>query len=265
MSRSGTKPCRWWKALILGMILPGLGQVYTGRSPLGFGVCAAQILPGMIGYSLMGTFAGLITAVSMMLVYHAVFAAEAAFRIVRNGPLIPHPRRGWVYPAFIVLSIGLTYAMSALPQQYEAFVVPTPSMTPALRPGDRFMAERIDPEDPLHRGEVAVFLRPDGVYFVKRVAAVAGDRVRVEQGMVYVNDVPVNSGREPKGAKMLHGPSQQGLVLEKGQVFMLGDNAARSWDSRYFGPVDREDVRYRALYLYWAQDGRTGRKLGQFQ
>jgi signal peptidase I len=44
-------------------------------------------------------------------------------------------------------------------------------------------------------------------------------------------------------------------TLPKDTFFMMGDNRDKSHDSRYFGPVSREKLIGRPLFVYWSFDG----------
>ena len=102
------------------------------------------------------------------------------------------------------------------------------------------------------RGDVVVFLDPrdSSSRFLKRVVAVPGEEVGFVEGTLLVN-------REPLGEPYLHGlPPTLGLgsdswVLEDDEFFVLGDNRARSTDSRDFGPVQADSIVGRVRFRYW--------------
>ncbi len=119
------------------------------------------------------------------------------------------------------------------------------SMEPALYSGQQIFIDRLtylfsQPK----RGDVVIFL-PNGNenthYYVKRVVAVPGDRVLIEDGLLYVNgeaSVWVTD-------KILDaGIAANELSLESGEFFCLGDEVNNSEDSRSpnIGPVKEEDM-----------------------
>jgi len=135
----------------------------------------------------------------------------------------------------------------------EAFRVPSESMVPTLEVGDRFLANKFvyrlwEPE----RGDVIVFRSVEGgdEDLVKRVVAVAGDEVAVENGVLRVNGVTQSEPYTNKGFPddgSFFGPTR----VPEGEVFVMGDNRANSRDSRFFGPVPLENIEGEAFVIFW--------------
>lgn len=119
------------------------------------------------------------------------------------------------------------------------------SMEPELYNGQQIFIDRFryilsSPK----RGDVVVFL-PNGNenthYYVKRVVAVPGDRVKIQDGVLYVNGIESQWTFE----KILEGGiAENEVTLQKGQYFCMGDNPGSSEDSRSanIGPVQEEDI-----------------------
>jgi len=95
---------------------------------------------------------------------------------------------------------------------------------------------------------------PSGMARVlKPVAALAGDEVRIEEDGVTVNGVSIAGSQvadlDSHGRPLPHLPISWRQKLPTDSYFLLSTHSSRSLDSRYFGPVDRADVVYRARAL----------------
>ena len=133
-----------------------------------------------------------------------------------------------------------------------AYWVPTESMVPTLEVGDRVFANKFiyrfaEPE----RGDIVVFEDVEGGEedLIKRVVAVAGDRVRVVNGVLKVNGEaqgePYVQPQLPDGS--VYGPER----LPEGYVFVMGDNRGNSADSRVFGLLPVENIEGEAFVRFW--------------
>lgn len=121
------------------------------------------------------------------------------------------------------------------------FRVPSASMAPTLQTGDVLLADR-SPRAAADRGDVVVFdgrgyfapSADDGDRFwVKRVLAVGGDRVRCcdDSGAITIDGNPLEEPYLPAGTT----PSdiEFDLLVPEGRLFVLGDNRSNSTDSRH--------------------------------
>lgn len=135
------------------------------------------------------------------------------------------------------------------------------SMEPSLYNGqsiliDRFAYVLSSPK----RGDVIVFL-PNGNenahYYVKRVVAVPGDEVLIENGVLYVNG-DKNTWTEEKILDA--GIAENNLTIRKGEYFCIGDNVNNSEDSRSanVGPVKDSDIIGRAWFRLSCEDAGLG-------
>jgi signal peptidase I len=165
------------------------------------------------------------------------------------------PRKGGGFLEFLIIllvAFALVFGL-VKPFVLEAFRVPSESMVPTLEVGDRFLANKFiyrirEPE----RGDIIVFRSVEGgdEDLVKRVVAVAGDEVAVENGVLRVNDVTQNEPFTNKGFPddgSFFGP----MRVPEGEVFVMGDNRANSRDSRFFGPVPLENIEGEAVASFW--------------
>lgn len=173
----------------------------------------------------------------------------------------------------------------------QHFEIPSRSMENTLLVGDHVFVDRLTPTGQhgfpgplmpyhkLHRGDIAVFVSPaePGLYLVKRIVAVPGDRIRLRQGNVYINGVEqkepyvkhtgeYDPARDnfpefgPAGmSEVITWPdvlrkNMQGddLVIPQGHYFAMGDNRDNSYDSRYWGFVPEENIMGSPLFIAWS-------------
>ena len=188
-------------------------------------------------------------------------------------PAAPHPLRDGLraWMPTLGLLLMLVAARDTLANHYT---VPSGSMQPALRAGDRIVVDmrgyglripftdiRLTDGTP-RRGDVVVFDAPDdGTRLVKRVAAVGGDHVALHDGRLWIDGVPLSPGDaavERFGGRAVPldlsdggGPDIAGGVVPEGHVLVLGDHRGDSRDGRYFGLVRADAIYGRAVAVYW--------------
>ena len=92
--------------------------------------------------------------------------------------------------------------------------------------------------------DFGITLREKRVRYVKRLIAVGGQTVQVKDGSVYVDGEKLTGPRFDRhytsdDPRMLYGMTP--TLVPEGKWFVMGDNSANSWDSRYWGFVDKRD------------------------
>ena len=124
------------------------------------------------------------------------------------------------------------------------------SMEPNLHENQRLVIEKVSYR--LHgprRGDVVVLHDPAGSseLLIKRVVALAGERVTVGQGRVFIDGVALG---EPYVMQETMGPERSWTVPPL-SVFVMGDNRGASRDSRSFGAVRISGIVGHAVFRYW--------------
>ena len=179
--------------------------------------------------------------------------------------------------------VGILAARSTLADHYH---VPSGSMEPTLRAGDRVLVDKrahglrvpfttrhlVDGE-PVERGEIVIFDSPrDGKRLIKRIVAVGGDEVVIHNGHLFINDRPMASVEEwhaevfgQRYARLNlddgGGPDISGTI-PPGKLLAVGDHRGNSFDGRMFGLIDEDNVYGRALGVYYRRgDGFTWHSL----
>lgn len=160
---------------------------------------------------------------------------------------------GIVIAVFLAVTVNYCLGMST-------YVVGV-SMEPTLYNGQRIFINRLSYKiKGPQAGDVVVFL-PNGNrnahYYVKRVVAVPGDTVQIQDGILYVNGeasdlITVKIQEE--------GIAPNELTLGKGEYFCIGDSPGSSEDSRSanIGPVDSEDIIGKVWFRLSCEDAGMG-------
>ncbi|MGH6880307.1 MAG: signal peptidase I [Hypericibacter sp.] len=219
----------------------------------------------------------------------AILAAiDAGFLARRIGTVRLRAYNKWYFYGLILVLVLSAVGIWET-HTYRSFSVPSAGMVPALLPGDRFFVlktayRNAEPQS----GDIIVAAKNDG-FFVKRVVGVAGDRVQVIAGRLFINGAQIE--REALG-DFAFGDVHHTLYLEilpngrryriversdheflddttevtvpAGALFVMGDNRDNSMDSRVadFGLIPVGTVEGKAVFLTWARDWRRiGSKL----
>jgi len=148
---------------------------------------------------------------------------------------------------------------------FQAFYIPSESMTPTLNENDRILVYKLDKSP--ERGDLMVFERPPAApanevnELIKRAIALEGETISLSDNTIFIDDQRLiepylNEGVVTTGRVWSAGcanPQGDGTSCEvaEGHVFMMGDNRGNSIDSRSFGPVDLDLMVGRALLRVW--------------
>ena len=176
----------------------------------------------------------------------------------------------------------------------QAFEIPSSSMENTLLIGDHVFVNReqfsppthwlgpLLPYRTVHHGDIVVFLSPaePGLYVVKRIMGVPGDRIHLRDGVVYRNGEKLDEPYVIRVSKDSYNPYRdnfpavppsefnsvtpewqlvmrnymQGddLVVPPDSYFAMGDNRDVSYDSRYWGFIPKVNVIGRPMFIYWS-------------
>lgn len=180
--------------------------------------------------------------------------------------------RSEILPILVILLL-VTAARSSLADHYY---VPSGSMEYSLMPGDHVVVDKTAyglriPYTKVHLtathgpapGDVVIFDSPlNGILLIKRVVAVAGDRVSLKDGRLTVNGKamampPRENVEEFSNHDALlnlqqgGGPDITDVVVPRGKLLVLGDHRGDSIDGRFFGFIDKDEVYGRAVAVYY--------------
>jgi signal peptidase I len=274
-----------WLSVFLSFIYPGIGQFYNGQVLKGFAfLIAALVLSSRKNHQYYAV-AFLSLALEFIAIKDAFDSAEK-----RNSS----PERFLYQGNWLLVFVIVTMFFSAAPfniiirdHLVEAFKIPASSMIPTLQIGDHILVDkRRTTVDNLRPGDIIVFPHPEDCSknFIKRIVAMAGDKVQFKDGDLYINDALVQKqllGTRPVGKELsglypeartykerlgdrtytvqyLHNDldsyTSQIFTVPENSLFVLGDNRDNSQDSRIWGSVPRDTVKGKALKIYWSWD-----------
>jgi signal peptidase I len=176
----------------------------------------------------------------------------------------------------------------------QAFEIPSSSMEDTLLIGDHVFVNReqfapktnwvgpLLPYRDIKRGDIVVFLSPaePGLYVVKRIMGIPGDRLHLRDGVVYRNGEKLNEGYVMHKGQVPYDPYRDNfpaipasdaynvtpewqlqmkshiegddIVVPNNSYFGMGDNRDVSLDSRYWGFIPKENVIGRPMFVYWS-------------
>jgi signal peptidase I len=135
---------------------------------------------------------------------------------------------------------------------YQPVRVEGTSMLPRLEDRDRlFINKFVYHIAAIERSDVVVFRYPRDPEksYIKRVIALPGDRIRIDRGTVWLNGKPLREDYVP--LRYRDSRSMPEMVVPEDSYFMMGDHRSISSDSREFGPVSRDLIYGKAVFIYW--------------
>lgn len=136
----------------------------------------------------------------------------------------------------------------------QSFYIPSSSMEPTLVPGERVLVAKFyyrltEPQ----RGDIIVFRYPidDRKNLIKRVIGLLGEKIKISNGMIYVNGEPLQGDKYVRTYYDYGFYGEGEKTVPEDSYFVLGDNSINSDDSRFWGYVPRKNVLGRAFLIYW--------------
>jgi len=179
---------------------------------------------------------------------------------------------------FEAIVIALLLAVFIRTFVVQAFKIPSGSMLPTLQIGDHLLVNKfifgirnpfsgkvIIPLAKPKRGDIIVFKFPldKSVDYIKRVIGTPGDTVEIKNKKLFINNKAVADPHAhftsnfvmpaTAGPRDNFGP----VKVPQGKLFVMGDNRDNSYDGRFWGFVDQQDVLGKAFIIYWSWDLNT--------
>jgi signal peptidase I len=178
-------------------------------------------------------------------------AAEPGHPDSNQAPAPPHTSGGiglWLRD----LLISAVASVLIITFLYQPVRVEGTSMLPELEDRDRlFINKFVYRISAIERGDVVVFHYPRDPEksYIKRVIALPGDRLRIDHGQVWLNGKRQRESYVPDEYQDRRSMAE--IVVPQETYFMMGDHRSISSDSREFGPVERDLIYGKAVFVYW--------------
>lgn len=254
-------------ALLLGLLVPGLGQIYARRPWRGIAmaVSLALLTAIIVIFRLFLSFWGLVISFPLSLVWRLWIAGDGCYvacKELGTSPPPRHVRMTIAATAIVFLLVGYpvpNYFGRRLLGSFRAYKISSGSMSPTICQGERVVvaADAYKIRGPA-RGDLIVFdFNSSGTIFPKRVIGIAGDTVSAgPANTILVDDMPLKvpgpCAFRYFGGSYADLPSFKAVKIPEGTVFVVGDNLSNSYDSRFFGPIPLNEVRGKLKFIYWS-------------
>lgn len=138
-----------------------------------------------------------------------------------------------------------------LRQFFPINVVPTPSMEPTIDAGERVLVNKLSQRP--QRGDLVQFDsgfryglgEREPVKFIKRVVGLPGDTVAIESGRLVVNGVVIEEDYATVATE-----DYATVELPANHYFVLGDNREESYDSRFLGAIEEDQIEGKVILIF---------------
>jgi signal peptidase I len=193
-------------------------------------------------------------------------ASDPTKSIAEPTPTAPPPTARWkaAWENFQILVVALILALLVRALVAEPRFIPSDSMVPTLRIGDRLVIEKVSYRlHPPQFGDIIVFDPPAQLQtqgftkdqaFIKRIIGLPGHTVAVQNGQVYLDNQPLKEDYIAQPPDYLMPPVQ----VPADSYFVMGDNRNNSNDSHVWGFLPQKNIIGRAWLRFFPFD-RWGR------
>jgi signal peptidase I len=175
------------------------------------------------------------------------------------------------YIEAIILAILIAFFIRTF--VIQAYKIPSGSMKPTLLIGDHILVSKFNygvklpfirstliPIGTPERGDIMVFIYPEdrSKDFIKRLIGLPGDTIEIRDKKILLNGRPWNDERGVYVDNLIIPGSVQPrdnfgpVAVPEGSFFVMGDNRDESYDSRFWGFVNQQDILGKALIIYWS-------------
>jgi signal peptidase I len=268
---SENKPRKPWLAVLLSVFVIGLGHIYVGKAKKGLFLYLGQAAILLVTIPLLIFKTSIYTYLFALFIGigYLIFCAIDVLKIAREGKysyaLLKY-NKWYIYLACYIMAniiIQPTVSYYIKENSVKAYKIPSGAMLPTLLIGDHILVNRyIYKQNSPSRGDIIVFEydKEKSIDYVKRVIATPGDEVEIRNKIIFINNVEQYSSyaihsdsriiQQSSSPRDNFGP----VTVPENQYFVLGDNRDNSYDSRFWGFVQKGKIRGKVVQIYWSWD-----------
>lgn len=269
------KPRKPWLAALLTFFTIGIGHVYCGMALRG-------IILFLIGVFFFGVFlsfsllfppVGPILGIIIGLLF-GIYCVIDAYKIAKESNsqyTLKNYNRWYVYLLCWLIgsvAIGNLVQMSIKANVVEAFKIPSGAMLNTLQIGDRIICNKLAYKtSETKRGDVVIFPFPKdpAVKYVERVIGLPGELIEIKNKKVFINGnllnepYAINTTSTILSAETSPRDNVDPIEIPENQLFLMGDNRDNSYDSRFWGFVNKSEIKGKVIYAYWSWNSKETR------
>lgn len=264
------KKRKGWIAGVLTFCAVGLGHIYSGEPKRGITLFLCQ---GFLLLLIPLIFIiNPLLALSLLLItgfVYFIFCLVDSIKYARSKSSeyqLKKYNKWYIYFAYwLVATIIIQPIVEASFKEnvVQAYKIPSGAMLPTLLIGDHILVNKYlyKKQNP-QRGDIAVFEFPNdlAIDYIKRIVAVGGDSIEIKDKKLYINGNLQSEEFVTHTDNMLFPVSENPrdnfgpFTVPPNAFFFLGDNRDNSYDSRFWGVVEKTKIKGKAFCFYWSWD-----------
>lgn len=144
---------------------------------------------------------------------------------------------------FLIIIVLISYLLCTF--VISIYIIQENSMYPTLKNNNYIFVEKVSKYFSIKQEDIIIF-NNDGRTLIKRVIAVPGDKIEI-----YSNKIVVNGDVIDKKINSNDDSYYFSIVIPDQEYFVMGDNRLESADSREFGPISKNDIDGKILFVIW--------------
>jgi signal peptidase I len=261
-----------WLAGLFTFLTIGLGHLYTGMAKKGIllfvvgqGTLLAVALPLIYYYPSVPIFLITLLVGFAFFIYCIIDAVRLSKRY-RFGYTLKRYNKWYVYLGCWILAsfiIQPIVSSSIKVFLFQAYKIPAGSLKPTILIGDHILAKkRFAVKQGIKRGDMIIFAYPKDTSkdYIKRVIAMGGETIEIVNKEVFINghllEEPYVIHIDPRimTKDFLNRDNFGPVTVPESALFVMGDNRDSSNDSRFWGFVEKSEVKGKAFTIYWSWD-----------